>query len=147
MAGPLELFALAQAGSFALQIAQIIELGSPNAAGTHYINMIDDASVHGEDALHAVPKADLPDGDALAHGHAVTRNHHALEGLKTLFIAFLDLHMDFDRVAGAEIGKRLFPLVLIDVLGQQRILHGKNLSVTYQSTPQRTVGWASWRVC
>src|ERR1022692_388674 len=47
----------------------------------------------------------------------------AFEGLEALFLAFLDLDVNLDRVAGAKLGEFLLPLVLGNKLGQQRILH------------------------
>ena len=80
-------------------------------------------ALYREDALHALAETDLADGDALAHARTVAGNHGAFESLEALFVAFLDLHVHLDGVTGTEFGEFLFPLVLGNKLGQQRVLH------------------------
>src|ERR1035437_5582541 len=80
MAGP-KLSALFQAGSLALQGAQIVELGAAYATRADHIDVIHHFGVHREDTLHALAKTDLADGDALAHAHAISGNQHTLESL------------------------------------------------------------------
>src|SRR5262249_7054382 len=117
------LFALFQAGRFALEPAQVVELGAANFAGAHDVDVIDHFGVDREDALDAVAEADLADGDALTHARAIAGNDGAFESLEALFIAFLDFDVNLDGIAGAKRGNFLLALVLIDVLRQQRVLH------------------------
>src|ERR1017187_2556443 len=118
-----KLVALFQTGSLALQGAQIVKLGAAHAARADHIDVIHHLGVHWEDALHALAKTDLADGDALAHAHAVAGNQHAFESLEALFLAFLDLYVNLDGVTGAKLGEFFLPFVLDNKLGQQRILH------------------------
>src|SRR4051794_9117562 len=118
------LFALAETGGLALESAKVVQFGAADAAGAHHIDVIDDAGIHREDALDALAEGDLADGDALAHSRVVPGNDRAFEGLKALFVAFLNLDVNPDGVAGAELGVDFGPLVLLNKLGQQRVLHG-----------------------
>src|SRR5262249_10252808 len=138
---PRKLFALAQTGSFALEVAQIVKLGAAYATGTHYVNVINNPGIQREDTFHALSETNLANGDAFAHRHAVTRNHDPFESLEALFIAFLNFDVDFNCVAGAEFGKRLLPLILIDVLSQQRVLHDDIFSVELLVYYIRPAAW------
>src|ERR1017187_9517813 len=122
MARP-KLSALFQTGGFALQGAQIVKLGAAYTARANHIDVIHHLGVYREDTLHALAETDLADSDALAHAHAVAGNQHAFESLQALFLAFLDLDVHLDGVAGAKLGELFLPLVLDNKLGQQRILH------------------------
>src|ERR1035438_3838905 len=122
MARP-KLFALFQTGGLALQSTQIVQFGAAYAPCADDIDMVHHLGVYREDTLHALAETDLADGDALAHARAIAGNQHAFEGLEALFLAFLDLDVNLDRVAGAKLGEFLLPLVLGNKLGQQRILH------------------------
>src|ERR1035441_9339845 len=85
--------------------------------------MIDDRSVHGEDALDALAKADLADGDALSHALAIAGDDGAFKSLEAFFFAFLDLDVNLNGVAGTKLGEFLLPLVLRNEFSQQRVLH------------------------
>src|ERR1017187_6369451 len=122
MARP-KLSALFQTGSFALQGAQIVELGAAHTARANHIDVIHHLGVYREDTLHALAETDLADSDDLAHAHAVAGNQHAFESLQALFLAFLYLDVHLDGVAWAKLGELFLPLVLDNKLGQQRILH------------------------
>src|ERR1022692_3647572 len=122
MARP-KLSALFQTGGFALQGAQIVKLGAAYTARADHIDVIHHLGVYREDTLHALAETDLADSDALARGHAVAGNQHAFESLEALFLVFLDLDVDLDGVAGAELGELFLSLILDNKLGQQRILH------------------------
>src|SRR5262249_17825456 len=96
---------------------------APDLAGADHVDVIHHFSVHREDALDAMPETDLAHGDALTHAGAVAGNDGAFKSLEAFLIAFLDFDVNLDGVAGAKLGNFFFPLVLIDVLGQQRVLH------------------------
>src|SRR6185437_10458066 len=86
---------------------------------------IDDARVDGEDALDAMAEADLADGDALTHSAVVAGDHDAFKGLEALFVAFLDLYVDADGVAGAKL-RHIGSGVLFNRLSQLSVLHDIN---------------------
>src|SRR5258707_567929 len=111
--GPVELLALSQTGGLALQRAEIIQLGAPHLTGANDINVVDHPGVNRENTLHALAKADLSHRDALAHSGIVAGDEGSLKGLQAFFIAFLNLHVDTERVAWTE-GGDVGPLVLLN---------------------------------
>src|SRR5271166_5608610 len=115
------LLALAQAGCFALEAAQVVEFGAAHAASSNYVDMVHHRGMDGENALDALAKADLADGDRLAQAGVVARDYGSFKCLKALFIAFLDSYVDADRVARTKL--RHLALVLVDYLGHQGVLH------------------------
>src|SRR5262249_59899111 len=60
---PLSLY-IFQAGGFALESAQVIELGAPDARGTNDFHLVDDLGIHGEDAFYSLAKTHLAHGEA-----------------------------------------------------------------------------------
>src|SRR5258707_13403057 len=72
------LFALAQAGGFALEIAQIVQVGATHTAGADHVDVIDHARVQREDAFYSLSEADFANRDAFAHAVIVAGNDHAL---------------------------------------------------------------------
>jgi hypothetical protein len=119
------LFALAEAGRFALQPAKVVELSSPDAARSHNIDMIDDGGMQGENALYALSKADLSNGDGFAQSGILAGNHGSFESLQALFVAFFNLDVDTDGIAGTK-RRTLGPIVFGDYFGKQRVRHGYN---------------------
>src|SRR5204862_2587981 len=88
-----------QAGSFATQRTQVIKLGAAHFGRAHYVNLVHDFRTLGEDALYALAEADLTDGEA-GLGTATASNHDALERLQALLVAFFNLHLHANGVAG-----------------------------------------------
>src|SRR4051794_26722902 len=117
------LAALAETGGLAAESTQVIQFRAPHAPGAHHVDMIDHPRMDWEDALHTLAEADLANGDALAHAGIIAGDDGAFKRLEALFIAFLDLYVDTDRVARAKLGD-IGPLVLVNKLRQQRCLHG-----------------------
>src|SRR5689334_17653351 len=93
---------LAQAGGLSLESAQIVQLRAAHAARADHVNVIHHRSLHGENTLHAVAETDLADRYGLAHPRVVARDHRAFKNLQALFLAFFDLDVHFNSVAGAE---------------------------------------------
>ena len=96
------LLAFAETRCFALQIAQIVKLGAAHAAGAHDVDVIDHRSVHRENALYALAKADLSHGDGFADARVLAGNHGSFKRLQTFLVAFFDLDVDANGVARAE---------------------------------------------
>ena len=67
-------------------------------------DLVDDLGVEGENALHPLPKAHLAHGKGTL-GSFVDGDDEAFEGLEALFIAFLDLDLDANLVAGDKRGQ------------------------------------------
>src|SRR5215471_2248820 len=103
----LDALGLAQARGFALQLAQVEQLGPAHLAGAHDFHLVDHFGVEREDAFHALAKAHFAYGEAAATVALATGDDSALKGLYALLVAFLDADLDPDRVAGIDLGKVL----------------------------------------
>jgi len=121
----LTLFALAEAGGFTLQLTEIVEFGAPDAARAHDIDMIDDGGMQRENALYTLPKADFANGDGFAQAGVLAGDHGSFESLQAFFVAFLNLDVDTDGIAGTK-RRSLGPIVFGDYFGKQRVRHGYN---------------------
>src|ERR1041384_4739474 len=106
-AGRLARVALADAGGFAAQFAQVIELGPTDAPALHHVNAINDRRVQREDALDADAETRLAHRDRLAHAAAFARDHDALKNLYApLVLGFLDAQVSAHRVARLKVRDR-----------------------------------------
>src|SRR6185437_14379486 len=88
--------------SLAAQIAQVIKLGAPNFRRTHQVDAIDHSRTYREYTLHTLAEADLANGKASLRT-ARARQHHTLECLQALFVAFFDLDVNANSVARDEL--------------------------------------------
>src|SRR5271157_3178083 len=122
------LFALFETGGLAFQAAQVVKLGAPRPARAHHIDVVDHLGMYREDAFHPLAEADLPHGDAFAQTRIVAGDDGALKRLQPFLVAFLDLHVNPNRVAGPERGD-FRPLVFLNELRQQRVLHENFLNL------------------
>src|SRR5437016_13494013 len=118
------LIALFKTGGLALQSAQVVQLGAADAAGSDHVDVIHHLGVHRKNALHSLAEADLPDRDAFAHPRAIAGDEGAFKRLEPFLVAFLNLDVHLNGVAGTKRREGLFPLVLVGILLHQRILHG-----------------------
>src|ERR1019366_5602191 len=105
-------FPFLDARGLAGHVAKIEQLRPTHAAAAHDGDLGEHRRVHREDALDAHTVRDLADRERLGDAGAATRDAHALEGLQTLLLTFLDAHVDAQRVAGAEGGNGLHPFLL-----------------------------------
>src|SRR5215469_10790780 len=94
----------AQAGRLAAQPAQVVELGAANVSRTHHFDLVDHFRVQRKDALNAMAEAHLTHREAGLRTFALG-DHDAFERLETFLIAFLDFHLNSNRIARLEIGK------------------------------------------
>src|ERR1700721_2799313 len=94
-------FHVAQTGGFAFEAAEVVELGAANFGRAQQVDFVYHFGMDGENALHALTKTDLAHGEAGLRS-TVALDDHAFEGLQTLLIAFLDLHVHAHGVAGAK---------------------------------------------
>src|SRR5262245_27949900 len=96
----LDLLLFLHARRLALQIAQEVELGAAHARRPGHFDAIDDRRVQWEDTLDALAERDLAHGERRARAAPVHPNHHALEHLDALLVAFAHLHVHAHRVPG-----------------------------------------------
>src|SRR4051794_37373269 len=94
---------LFDACGFTAEIPEVVELCAADPAMAFNLDAIDAGGVEREHALHADPARNLANGEHLARSTAFTGDHHALEDLNALFVAFFDLDVDLDGVAGGEV--------------------------------------------
>src|SRR2546426_8451280 len=90
------------ASGLAPECAHVIELCSADASGTDDLDLVDDLRVKREDAFHSMTERHLADRKCFARAAMLLRDTNPFEYLDALFIAFLDLHMNLDRIAGSE---------------------------------------------
>src|ERR1051326_7653115 len=91
------------ARGFAAEIPEVVELCAADAAMTFDLDLIDRRRIEGEHSFDSDSSGDLADGEHLARTTAFARDDETLEDLDALFVAFLDLHVDLDGVAGREV--------------------------------------------
>src|SRR5579863_3991027 len=94
--------AFLEASGFSLESAKIIEFGAADLAGADHVDAVDDSRAQRKDTLHAMAKTDFADCDRLAHARILAREHGAFKYLNTLFLAFFDLDVNLDCIAGTE---------------------------------------------
>src|SRR5438105_6738646 len=102
--GFLALTLLFDARGFAAEISEVVELCASDPAMAFNLDLIDGRRVEGKHPLHAHAAGNLAHGEHLPGAAALARDHQALEDLDALFVAFFDLDVDPDRVAGGEVG-------------------------------------------
>jgi hypothetical protein len=93
-----------ETSSLTAETAEVEELGAANLVGAELLDLVDNLGVIGEDTLDALAEAHLADGKSSLRA-LLASDDHAFEGLETLFIAFFDLDLHADKVAGGEVGK------------------------------------------
>src|SRR5688500_8811343 len=96
------------AGCFASEIPEVIELCATDSPMTFHLDAIDGRRIQRKHAFHTDPARHLPYREHLTAAAAATRHHNALENLDALFIAFLDLHVHPYCVAESEV-RKVFP--------------------------------------
>src|SRR6185437_284862 len=122
-------FDLAQSGSLTFELAQIEQLGAAHASRADMLNFVDDFGIQREDTLDALSEADFANGDARLRA-ALMGDHHTLEGLNAFFVAFLNLHLHTDGVAGIEMRKVLALELFSKFCHDRRNRHNEFLSRT-----------------
>jgi hypothetical protein len=114
--------AFPQAGGFATQTAEVIQLCAADSAGSNHVDMVHNGSVQGEDALYALTETHFPNSDSFAHAFIVAGDHGAFECLEAFFIAFLNLYVDTNSVSGSKLRVIRAP-VFCDDLSQRWVVH------------------------
>src|SRR5690349_5099933 len=84
------------AGGLAAQVPQEVQLGAAHARRTHQLDLVDHRRMEREDALDALAERHLADREARPDAAAVHADHHALEHLDALLVAFAHLHVHAD---------------------------------------------------
>ena len=103
--------ALADLGSLAGTLPEVVELRPADDAVTDHLDAADAGAVIGEGTLHAHAVGDTADGEGLADAAALHLDDDAFEVLQTLVGAFHDLHVHPDLIADLQlrqVGTQLF---------------------------------------
>src|SRR5215469_9914356 len=96
-------FHIAQTCGLAAQTTQIEKTRATHLRGAHHIDLVDHLGVNREDALDALPEADLANSEAGLRS-VVALDDDALESLQAFLVPFFNLHMDADGVSRAKRG-------------------------------------------
>src|SRR6185295_14413949 len=91
------------AGRFAGQIAQVVQLGAAHVAATLDRDRADRRAVRLKHALDAFAVGNLAHGEGRVEAAVAARDDDALVGLHAFAVAFLHLHLDDHGVAGREV--------------------------------------------
>ena len=89
----------AQTGGLATQSADVEELGATNLVAANLFDLVDDFGIEGEDALYALSEAHLADRECPLRA-VIDGDHQAFKCLQAFLVAFLDLYLDANLVAG-----------------------------------------------
>jgi hypothetical protein len=92
-------FCVANAGGFAREFAQVEQASTTHNAAGHNFNLIDTRRVREEYTLYADAEAHLAHSERGASAGAMTLQHHALENLNTILVAFNDFVVNAHSVA------------------------------------------------
>ena len=93
----------AQSCGFALEFAQVEQLGAADLVGPQHFNFVDDFGIQRENALHTLAEADFADREAALRAVAAG-NDCAFKCLNALFVAFFDPYLDADGVSRLHAG-------------------------------------------
>src|ERR1700733_3119656 len=127
--------ALGDPGRLAAAIAQVIELGAPDLAPPEHLNRIDHRRIDRKDPLDALAVGNLAHREVLVEAVAAPRDADAFVGLDAGALAFRDLDVDDDGVAGLE-RRNLGPGQFGRVLGLD-LLDDVHVNLTPAVTPER----------
>src|SRR5690606_6884190 len=119
----------------ALQAAQVVQLAGADLAAALDLDRVDGRAVALEHALHAEAVGNLADRERGVQAGVLPADDHALVGLDALAVAFLDLDVDDDGVAGAEDGQFAGGLLGLEVLQQ-----GVDRGLVHRCGPC----WSAW---
>src|SRR5690606_21817336 len=97
--------ALLDAGGLALQLAHVEQAGATDLAEAAHLDAGEAGRLERENALDGDAVRNLADGEGGRDTRAATLDDDAGEGLDALLVAFDDLEVDADGVAGAELGQ------------------------------------------
>jgi len=88
----------------ATQLTDVVELGAADASGADNLDLIDDLRVKRKNSLDTMPEGNLAHREGRPSTTMFHCNTNAFEHLDALFVAFLDLDVNFDGIARLEAG-------------------------------------------
>lgn len=84
------------------QVAQVVQLGATDIAVGFYFDLFDHWRMQRERTLDSNAEGNLANREGAANARAVDTDANALEDLNARAIAFNDVHVNFESIAGAE---------------------------------------------
>src|SRR5690606_34833872 len=93
---------LADPGSLAAELAEVVQLRAPDGAATLDLHLGDVRAVQRKHALHAFAMGNLAHRERGIEAAVAPCDDDTLVGLQTLAVAFLHPDLDDDGVAGSE---------------------------------------------
>src|SRR4051794_13685623 len=132
-------------GSLTRAFPQVVELGPPDVAPGHDLDLGDDRRVDRERPLDADAEADLPHRERLARPGTLAADNGTLEDLDPLAVALHDPHVHLEGVAGRELRDVVAQAGAIDDVGG---VHGADGSCgflwgTDQDSPNSSISRSS----
>lgn len=100
-------FLLLDTGLLTGEVAQIEDAGAAHGTVLVDVNLLDERTCEGEDALHSDAVGDLTDSKGFSGSTSAALQNNALEVLDSLFVSFFNLVMDSDGIASLELGELL----------------------------------------
>src|SRR5690606_6734341 len=85
------------------EFTQVVQLGFADITATLHLNRLNLLAEGLERTLHAHAVGDFAHGKGGVQSTVATTNHHAFESLQTLALTFNNFHLNYDRIAGAEL--------------------------------------------
>src|SRR5713101_3283454 len=104
-------------GGFADPVTQVVELRPSDVAAGDTLDLGENRGVDGEGPLDPNAEAHFAHGEGLATSAALAPYDNPLEQLHALAVALHDAHVNFERVAGGEIGDVAAELGAVDEIG------------------------------
>src|SRR5208282_3508011 len=120
------------AGRLAGELAQVVELGAADIAAAQNLNLLDARRMQGENPLDADSVRYFAHRKSRAVAAAIDLDHDPFELLEPLLLAFNDLDLNSQRIAGAKRGQILAQSTILEFLDDA--IHGKQSSA--QSQPK-----------
>jgi hypothetical protein len=110
--------------SLALQLSEVIKLGSTNPSPANPLNTLNRRRVHGENTFHSVPERNLANRESGADSIVPNTDHDALESLDSELVALFDFHVDPDGVTRFELREFSRHIFLLNLI---HYVHGRSL--------------------
>ena len=104
---------LPDAGLFAGQVAEIVQLGTPDLTAAFDLDLGNIGAVERENAFYAFAVRDPAHGDGFRDSGAFAGNDGPGKNLDTFLAAFLDPVMDADGIADIKIRMRILLYLLL----------------------------------
>src|SRR5713101_2770985 len=80
-------------------LTQVVKFGTPDAARTGYLDLIEDRRVQRKNPLHSYPIGDFSHRERSINPSPPTRDYHPLEDLNSFLLSFTHFDVHLHRIA------------------------------------------------